>query len=174
MDKVEIAELLDVKHQQLFNWLEHQPRENWEKNPEKKWSTSQHIQHLVDSLQLLNNALSYPRFILKYKFGTCNRALRDYETVAKIYQQKLIENIDKAKVFNQKLKKPTLQERDRLLTRLQIQQKKLQYKTVHISEKNLDTLVLPHPLMGKMTVREIIMWTAYHTEHHTKTLQKFY
>ncbi|WP_231962837.1 DinB family protein [Polaribacter sp. KT25b] len=50
----------------------------------------------------------------------------------------------------------------------------MQYKTVHISEKNLDTLVLPHPLMGKMTVREIIMWTAYHTEHHTKTLQNLY
>jgi hypothetical protein len=28
--------------------------------------------------------------------------------------------------------------------------------------------------MGKMTIREIIMWTAHHTEHHTQTLQKFY
>ncbi|PQJ81557.1 DinB family protein [Polaribacter glomeratus] len=174
MDKVEIAELLDTKYKELFKWLEHQPREDWEKGPETKWSVSQHIQHLVDSLQLLNNALSYPRFILKYKFGTCNRALRDYESVAKIYQQKLTVNLEKAKVYNQKLKKPTLAERDRLLTRMQIQQKKLQYKTVHISERNLDTLVLPHPLMGKMTVREIIMWTAYHTEHHTKTLQNLY
>ena len=92
----------------------------------------------------------------------------------KASQQKLIENKDGAKTLNQKLKKPTLKERDHLLTRLQIQQKKLQYKTVHISEKNLDTLILPHPLMGKMTVREIIMWTAYHTEHHTTTLQNLY
>lgn len=174
MDKVEIANLLEEKHQQLFSWLENQPIENWEIGPKTKWSTSQHIQHLVNSLQLLNNALSYPRFILKYKFGTCNRAPRDYETVAKNYQQKLLENSEKARIFNQKLKKPTLKGRNRLLTRLQIQQKKLQYKTVHISEKNLDTLVLPHPLMGKMTVREIIMWTAYHTEHHTKTLQNLY
>lgn len=92
----------------------------------------------------------------------------------KTSQQKLIENKDGAKTLNQKLKKPTLKERDHLLTRFQIQQKKLQYKTVHISEKNLDTLILPHPLMGKMTVREIIMWTAYHTEHHTTTLQNLY
>ena len=92
----------------------------------------------------------------------------------KASQQKLIENKVGAKTLNQKLKKPTLIERDRLLTRLQIQQKKLQYKTVHISEKNLDTLILPHPLMGKMTVREIIMWTAYHAEHHTTTLQNLY
>ena len=174
MDKVEIADLLEKKHQELFSWLENQPKINWEKGPTDKWSASQHLQHLVDSLQLLNNALSYPRFILKYKFGTCNREPRDYETVAANYQQKLIENKDKAAIFNQKLKKPTLKERDRLLTRLQIQQKKLQYKTVHLSEKNLDTLLLPHPLMGKMTLREIIMWTAYHTEHHLKILQKFH
>ncbi|WP_091892644.1 hypothetical protein [Polaribacter sp. KT25b] len=99
MDKVEIANLLEEKHQQLFSWLENQPIENWEIGPETKWSTSQHIEHLVNSLQLLNNALSYPRFILKYKFGTCNRAPRDYETVAKNYQQKLLENLEKARVL---------------------------------------------------------------------------
>jgi hypothetical protein len=174
MDKDEIADLLEIKHQELFIWLQKQPQENWELGPEKKWSTGQHIQHLTDSLQLLNNALSYPEIFLKYKFGTCNRALRDYNTVVEKYQQKLLENQEKARSFNQKLKKPTLKRRVQLLTRLQIQQKKLQYKAKHISEKKLDTLVIPHPLMGKMTIREIIMWTAHHTEHHTQTLQKFY
>ena len=174
MDTVEIADLLETKHQELFTWLENQPQENWELGPEKKWSTGQHIQHLADSLQLLNNALSYPKIFLKYKFGTCNRAPRDYNTLAENYQQNLLENQEKARTFNQKLKKPTLKQRVRLLAKLQIQQKKLQYKTNHISEKRLDTLLIPHPLMGKMTMREIIMWTAYHTEHHTKNLKKFY
>ena len=174
MKKEDIADLLEVKHQLLFNWIAKQPKDIWEKGPDKKWTTGQQIQHLVNSLQALNNTLSYPRFFLKYKFGTCNRETRDYETVAKNYQKKLIENKDIVRVFNQKLKKPTLKERERLLTRLQIQSKKLQYKTKQISDKNLDTLVIPHPLMGKMTVREIIMWTAYHTEHHTETLTMTY
>lgn len=174
MNKVEISDLLEEKHQELFDWLKNQPKENWEKGPQKKWTTGQHIQHLVDSLQLLNNALSYPKFILKYKFGTCNREPRGYDAVAKKYQQKLSENKERARVFNQKLKKPTLAERDRLLTKFQIQQKKLQYKTKKISDKNLDKLVIPHPLMGKMTLREIIMWTAHHTEHHTETLKLLY
>ena len=174
MQKQEIADLLEQKHQELFSWIEKQPDENWEKGPEGKWTLGQHVMHLVNSLQLLNNALSYPKFILKYKFGTSNRPSRDYETVAKRYRDKLAENQERARNFNQNLKKPTLREKDRLLTRFQIQQKKLQYKTRKISDKNLDTLLVPHPLMGKMTIREIIMWTAYHTEHHTETLQKFY
>ena len=174
MDKKDIADLLEQKHQQLFDWINNQPNENWEKGSEGKWTMGQHILHLVNSLQLLNNALSYPRFFLKYKFGVSNREGRDYETVAKKYQQKLSENQDRARVFNQKLKTPTLAEKEHLLTRFQIQQKKLQYKTRKISDKNLDTLVIPHPLMGKMTVREIIMWTAHHTEHHYQTLKDNY
>ena len=174
MDKIDIIDLLEQKHQQLISWVMEQPLENWEKGTENKWSTGQHILHLVNSLQLLNNALSYPRFFLKYKFGVCNRAPRSYEAVVKKYQEKLLKNKDKAEKFNNGLKTPTLKERKRLLTRLQIQQKKLQYKTKKISERNLDTLVIPHPLMGKMTIREIIMWTAHHTEHHLETLKLLY
>jgi hypothetical protein len=174
MHKGEIADLLEEKHKDLFEWLENQSKDIWGKGPDKKWTTGQQIQHLVDSLQVLNNALSYPRFFLKYKFGTCNRKTRDYKAVVENYQKKLIENKDRVRAFNLNLKTPSLKERDRLLTRLQIQSKKLQYKTKKISEKNLDTLVIPHPLMGKMTIREIIMWTAHHTEHHTESLKMTY
>lgn len=174
MEKEALVSLLEAKHKKLLDWLENQPKENWEKGPEGKWRTGQQILHLTDSLQLLNNALSYPKFLLKYKFGTCNRAPRDYEAVAKKYQQKLLENKERAKVFNKDLKTPSLEERHTLVNKLQIQNKKLQYKTLKISDKNLDTLVVPHPLMGKMTIREIVMWTAHHTEHHTDILIKNY
>ncbi|TMM31423.1 DinB family protein [Polaribacter aestuariivivens] len=174
MDKKEIVKILEEKHQILFDWLQNQPEEIWEKAPEGKWTTAQQIQHLVDSLQLLNNALSYPRFFLKHKFGLCNRETRDYDFIVKNYQKKLIENKDQAAFFNRKLKKPVLKNRERLLNRLQIQNKKLQYKVNKISDLNLDTLVIPHPLMGKMTIREIVMWTAYHTEHHTNILKEKY
>lgn len=174
MDKFDIADLIEKKYQDLFNWLNQQPAEKWETGPEGKWTTSQHILHLVNSLQLLNNVLSYPRFFLKYKFGLSNRPSTDYDAVVKKYQDLLLENKDKTIEFNKNLKSPLLKDRTRLLTRLQIQHKKLQYKTRKISDINLDTLVIPHPLMGKMTVRELIMWAAYHTEHHTTILKKMY
>ena len=174
MQKEAIVDLLEEKHKVLFDWLESQPNENWEKGPTDKWTTGQQIQHLTDSLQLLNNALSYPKFLLKYKFGTCNREPRDYNTVSKKYQQKLSENQDRAKKFNQNLKKPLEKERENLLNKLQIQNKKLQYKTNKLKDKHLDSLVIPHPLMGKMTIREIVMWTAHHTEHHTEILKNNY
>ncbi|MCL7753402.1 DinB family protein [Polaribacter sp. Z022] len=174
MTKEEIADLLEKKHQILFNWLNNQPKNNWEKGPDNKWTVGQQILHLVNSLHALNKALSYPRFFLKYKFGLCNREPRNYKTIVNKYEEKLLKNTDRARVFNQNLKKPLLKDRERLLTKLQIQNKKLQYKLHKISDVNLDTLVIPHPLMGKMTLREIIMWTAHHTEHHTETLMMTY
>ena len=90
--------------------------------------------------------------------------------MAKNYQNKLSENQERAKKFNQELKVPTLNERDNLLKKLQIQQKKLQHKVKKYTDKNLDKLLIPHPLMGRMTLREIIMWTA----HHTEILEKNY
>ena len=43
MDKVAIADLLEEKHQKLFDWLEKEPSENWEKGPEGKWTCGQQI-----------------------------------------------------------------------------------------------------------------------------------
>jgi len=174
MDKDDIADLIEEKHQILFDWIEKQPVENWGKGPEGKWTISQQILHLANSLQALNKSLIYPRVFFKYRFGTSKRESRDYDTIVKKFQEKLIEKQHKAKKVNRKIKKTKQKDRERLLTRLQIQSKKLQYKIKRISDENLDTLVLPHPFMGKMTVREFIMWTAYHTEHHTKILKKNY
>jgi DinB superfamily len=39
-------------------------------------------------------------------------------------------------------------------------------KLEKLSEEELDTYLLPHPLLGKLTFREMLYFTAYHAEHH--------
>ena len=68
MEKETIISLLEDKHQELFNWIHKQPEDSYEKGPEGKWTTGQHIVHLVASIKQVNNALSYRKFLLKYKF----------------------------------------------------------------------------------------------------------
>jgi hypothetical protein len=171
MDNKSIIDLLENKHQELFDWIKNQPDENWEKGPENKWTSGQQIQHLTNSLQLLNNALSYPKFFIRYKYGTSNRPSRSFNQVAKRYEERLSENQERARIYNHNLKKPLLSEKEHLLAKLQIQNKKLQYKTHKLKDKELDSLLVPHPLMGRMTLREIIMWTAHHTAYHTTRMK---
>jgi len=40
------------------------------------------------------------------------------------------------------------------------------------SDKALDNYLLPHPLLGKMTVREILFFTLYHNLHHVNDVQR--
>jgi hypothetical protein len=174
MNKKEIVTALEDVHQEVFLWLDNRSDEQWMQGPESKWTSGQHILHLLESIRLLNKALKTPKFILKKKFGVANRPTRSYDDVAKRYDERLAENQDRARVFNKDLKTPSLKEKKRLLASLQIQNKKLQYKTNKWSDKNLDTLLLPHPLMGRMIVREIIMWTAHHTRHHLQILKEQY
>ena len=170
MDKEAIADLIEEKHKALIQWLKDQPNENWEQGPKGKWTEGQQALHLLQSIKPLNTAMSMPKFLLKYKYGKTNRPVRSYDAIVKRY----IERLEKAKgqtyKGSQHMKVPATREKRYILNRLQVEQKKLQYKTKKWKDKDLDNLILPHPLMGKMPVREIVMWTAYHVEHHTKSL----
>jgi len=174
MDKETIANLLETKHNNLFTFFESQDSELWETGPSGKWTTGQHALHLLQSIVPLNKALSLPKFILKYKFGKSNRETRNYETVIANYNNKL--KAAKGLTFgpSKNMKVPKVKDKKYLINRLKIQNKKLQHKLLKWSDNDLDNFILPHPLMGKMTIREIIMWTSFHVEQHTKTLQNNY
>jgi hypothetical protein len=39
-------------------------------------------------------------------------------------------------------------------------------------EKALDRRNLPHPLLGKLTVREMLLFTLYHNRHHVDVVRR--
>ncbi|TXE06541.1 DinB family protein [Gelidibacter salicanalis] len=174
MHKDEIADLLEEKYRTLLNCLEVQDDEKWIQGPEGKWTSGQQALHMLQSIKPLNDVLSLPRFWYKYAYGLNDRELRDYDTIVQRYLQRLEDYKKNPRKVSKTLRIPKIKDKRYILNRLQVESKKLQYKTRRISDKNLDTLVLPHPIMGKMPVRELLMWTAYHAEHHTKQLQESY
>ena len=174
MHKDAILNQLESAHNKLFEFLELQSHEKWETGPQGKWTTGQHTLHLLQSIKTLNTALSLPKFVLRYKFGKTNRAVRDYRIVTNRYHECLSEVNGGVFEPSKNLKIPKLKDKNYILDRIKAENKKLQYKTKKWNDKDLDTYVLPHPLMGKMPVREIIMWTSYHVNHHLETLKVKY
>jgi hypothetical protein len=47
---------------------------------------------------------------------------------------------------------------------------KLIRKVLSYREGKLDHYILPHPLLGKLTLREMLFFTIYHNEHHLNLL----
>ena len=46
--------------------------------------------------------------------------------------------------------------------------------SMKLSEKDLDKYILPHPLLGRMPLREMLFFTIYHTQHHTNSIKELY
>ena len=174
MDKAQIKSLIATKYQDLDDWVRKQTEEKWILGPEGKWTTSQHIVHLIQSLKPLNRALILPKFFLQYKFGKSNRDTRTYDQVVKRYQEKLSAAGQVVSPFSRNMPLPTIQEKEKILQLLNKQVELLSKRMLRWKESDLDRYILPHPLMGRMPVREILMWTSYHAEHHYKILREKY
>lgn len=174
MTKPEVIEILKQKHQTLYEWFKNHPDQNWVKGPQDKWNTGEHIAHLIQSENALNKALSLPKFYLKYKFGLNNRDNRTYDQIVKKYQDKLADNPGAVANISRNMPISTLNNKYSYLSKLKKEEMKLIKKFQKWTEHDLDTYLLPHPLMGRMTIREIVIWTAYHTEHHYKILKSNY
>lgn len=174
MTKKEIAQINTEKHQSLYDWLQNHPDENWAKGPAGKWNTGEHVVHLIQSETALNRGLRIPKFYLKYKFKTNNRENRSYEQVVKKYQDKLAANPGVVGSMSRTMPEITPANKSIYIAQLDKEKTKLLKKLDKWSDKALDTYLLPHPLMGRMTVREILMWNAYHTEHHYNILKAKY
>ena len=120
-------------------------------------------------------ALQLPNFIVKWRFGKSNRPSRSYVEVINRYIEKL-STVGPGVVgpFSRVMPTSPSSEATKWLTELSELNTKINKLTLGYSTKNLETMLLPHPLMGKMTLQEILMWNAYHTEHHINVLKQKY
>ncbi len=148
----------------------------WEYKPSQdKWTSGQHVIHLVQSSEPLLKALRLPGFLLRWRFGKSNRPSRTYIEIIQRYREKLAATgPGVVGPFSRNMPLSAANEQPLWFDKLENINYKINKETSKLSDSQLDTLLLPHPLMGRMTLREMLMWNAYHTEHHHNVLQNLY
>ncbi len=174
MDTNETSILLKKNEAALLNIYREGGASLWDTQPQNKWKAGQHLIHLVQSTIPLVKAFSYPSFIIKWKFGVSIREGRSYDEVVSRYHEKLHNAGNIVSPFSANMPDPSFVEFEKWSNQFSTLNNSLIKKTMTIKDAKLDSLLLPHPLMGKMTLREILMWNAYHTEHHTNVLKEKY
>lgn len=174
MKKAEIINIINEKVDNLLDWLEDHDDIQFEiSNRPNKWTTGQHVDHLIKSMTHLATAFTLPKFFLKYKFGTNNRNERTYkETYDRYIHTLATENIVPGKRYQPAIIKND-QKKSKLLE-LDCARKKIISKIKKYSEKDMSTYLIPHPAIGRLTIREILYFTAFHAEHHHKTLKEYH
>ncbi|MFL5807943.1 MAG: DinB family protein [Flavisolibacter sp.] len=134
--------------------------------PPGKWTAGQQLDHIIRSVSAVRQALTIPKFILSLIFPKANRPSKDYEGLVEKYKSKLKSGGRAAGRFIPKKLEP--RDKKPAVEKLNNQIQKLCGLLNRYSEDQLNTFVLPHPLLGKLTLREMLYFTIYHVQHHHK------
>lgn len=137
------------------------------RKPDSKWSAADNVEHLVLSIKPLNMAFRLPKFILLF-FGRPNRPIRTYDELVKKYLEKLSSGGRAASAFIPKAKRV---DKSVLLNSFMKENKTFINSLANWSEADLDRYLVPHPLLGKLYVREMLYFTIYHTQHHLRAIE---
>jgi hypothetical protein len=136
----------------------------------EKWSAGQQLDHLVRSTKPLILAVRLPHFILQLVFGKANRPSKSYDELVEKYLHKIKAG---AKATGNFIPPPVgFDKKENLIKELNAIVAKINKGLTNFSEAELDECILPHPLLGKITIREMIYFTIYHVDHHHFIIDK--
>ncbi len=165
----EIIQQLNRQYNSFLAEIEILNESEFAQAPMGKWNAGEQLDHLCRSVLPLVWGLRLPKIVPRLLFGKANRPSKTYEELVAKYLRKIA---DGAKATGAYVPKTTIafSQKKMLLTLLQNRIKKLCKIVDSFSEEQLDRLILPHPLLGKVTIREMLYFTIYHAEHHKKLI----
>ena len=174
--------MLDFKSvaEELINWYKDQSEDMFnEEIIAGKWTMAGHLYHLIKTTKGTYKGMAMPRLGLRTAFGKSNRTERTYDQQQQKYHDtlaKIAKTTGKPAVAASKYvpEKGRSFDKDELLKRFQEEMNSMNDQISKWREKDLGVYLLPHPAMGKMTIREFIYFTIIHTKHHHDNLKENY
>lgn len=164
MTKADLQRELGAKHQAFTDYIASLNDADFTYSPDgQKWTAGQQLDHIRLSVSPLVMAFGLPKFIPGLLFGRAKTSV-GYEEVVANYQRILAEG---GKAGKEYIPKPIPADAKKALTAqtnhtvAQVLQRLNKY-----TETDLDRLRLPHPLIGKMSFREMLHFALYHVQHH--------
>lgn len=134
------------------------------------WSPAQNLDHLIRSVRPVAQALRLPKWLLRLLFGRSPNPSRSYGAVCDEYLAKLAAGAEASGRYLPAGPNPAAaagSAQEGLLQQWESVCSDLVAALSTWSEGDLDKHRLPHPLLGKLTVREMLFFTLYHIRHHT-------
>ena len=139
------------------------------------WSMAENIVHLIDAAEQFSTGLASPKVTLHQRFGTPNHSSRTFGQLRSVYAEILAgggrsnaantpQNINVDVHFSHA--------RDDIMQRWQRATRQLFVGLRSWNETELDATQVPHPLLGNLTVREMLFFFVFHDAHHLAEMRK--
>ena len=141
--------------------------------PEGVWSPAENLVHLIRSARPVATALRIPKPLLRLRFGRMERPSQSFAAVRATYVDVALAGGAVASgAFIPQVTGSGREIKQRILKAWNGTGRLLERALAPWPEEALDRLALPHPLLGKLSVREMLFFTLYHTMHHVNDAQR--
>jgi len=168
--KSDIIEALHSSFEDISTFLESVPNDIFHQRLNDKWSIAENLDHLILSNKSIPSVLKKNKLFF-LTFGFSFSGSENFETLKANYHLKL--NQDGPPIRNAFLPKNTKEiSKEKFQENWQKIGPKYAPRLAEWSEKDLDRFRLPHPLLGKLTFREMLFFTVFHNEHHLRTMRR--
>jgi hypothetical protein len=169
MDKSIIIKSLDENVAKFNEYVKDLNKEEFEINLNYKWSAGQDLVHLIKVLKIVNIGFTLPKPILRLIYGINKNNNRSFEQLQQIYKNALEGGAKAPTIYIPKL--VTYIEKEHLIQKHASLNKSFIHKLNNHTQYELDSYRLPHPILGKISLGELAIFTSFHTSHHYELLK---
>lgn len=166
-----LTALEDLRDHGLSFWAEMAP-EQFAAPFGGAWSPADNVRHLIKSTLPVTKALKLPGLLLRTLFGPAAEGSTSYSELVARYKAVLAAGGKAGKFAPRTEAVPDDIEswQGKLVDVCRESVSDLSRAAGRWSESDLDRYRLPHPLLGKITLREMLFFTLYHYTHHKENV----
>ncbi len=138
------------------------------------WSPADNVRHLTKSVRAVTRGLQAPKLLLLLRFGRPGHPSRTFEEVRDLYRARLAKGASAGRFAPSGRPPSDVPEaaREEIMAFHADAVGSLCRAIGRWSERSLDRRQLPHPLLGPLTVREMLLFSLYHNQHHVDTVRR--
>ncbi len=167
--KTDLITALQESNQRARNWFLEVPANDFFARHADVWSPSDNVDHLIKAVKPISKALKLPKITLQAMFGKPQKPSMTYEELCQIYRDEIAKGAQASGRYLPNQETPVDNAEDKRKSLID-EWSKANADLLAVIEKwdenELDRYQLPHPLLGKLTVREMIFFTIYHNLRH--------
>ncbi|MGE5106490.1 MAG: DinB family protein [Sphingobacteriales bacterium] len=172
LDRFQIVNNTEATFTELSSYCSNVDEGAFFKRIDNKWSIAENLQHLITSTKMTNLALRVPKFALRLLYGKPNRPSRTYEELIAKYNSKLEAGAKASGRYIPKDQEINKGKDELLVNWNAAAANYLSRIKYYWDEESLDQYIVPHPMLGKITIRELMYFTIYHSKHHLKAIRQ--
>ena len=168
------AECRRIHAESVAYWRAFPDESFWRRPAPEVWAPADQVRHLTRSIRAVNQGLAIPRPLLALFFGLARGNTRSFSALRDRYSDVLANGGSAGGYAPRALSaaEATEAKRASVMAEHASVVERFASAIARWPERALDRYQLPHPLLGKLTVREMAQFTLLHNAHHVAVAER--